>query len=208
MMYVSALYFFVCLYPVLSLLSRTACFVPREWPVANWAYRGKNSSRNVAMVEKCLDLNKPWSWKYVRRKRKIDMYDFNFLCMIALRNKLTRKIVEIHKTCNHACYHACYHGDMTSHFSSLFMPCSHCDPCNFFALNNSEKSCSSFSKNNNIARSGVGWGGINWCCISHDIEKQMVSGKCSWYCLTLKTLIKWKGLLQSCLMRITTPVLW
>ena len=23
------------------------------------------------------------------------MYDFNFLCMIALRNKLTRKIVEI-----------------------------------------------------------------------------------------------------------------
>ena len=65
---------------------------------------------------------------------------FVFLCLsCALRNKtipyfslsfdnpngrqLTRKIVEIQKSC--------YHGNLTSHFSSLFMPCSHCDPCNF-----------------------------------------------------------------------------
>ena len=32
--------------------------------------------RHVTMVAKFLDLNKPWSCKYGRKKDKIDMFDF------------------------------------------------------------------------------------------------------------------------------------
>ena len=55
-------------------------------------YRGEKSLRHVAMVANFLDLNKPWSNKYRRNKKKNekkkkDMYPFNFLRIIALRNK-------------------------------------------------------------------------------------------------------------------------
>ena len=36
----------------------------------------KKSSRHVEVVEKCLDLSKPWSCKYGRKNEKIDMCDF------------------------------------------------------------------------------------------------------------------------------------
>ena len=39
------------------------------------------------MVAKFLDLNKPWSCKYDRKKKRKKMTCMTFLCIIALRNK-------------------------------------------------------------------------------------------------------------------------
>ena len=51
-------------------------------------YRGEKSLRHVAMVANFLDLNKPWSNKYDRKKKtKKKKTCIPFLRIFALRNK-------------------------------------------------------------------------------------------------------------------------
>ena len=64
--------------------------------------------RQVAMVAKFLNFNKPRSCKYCRKK--IDVNDFHRSTMQMAVSE--RTIVVIQKFC--------FHGNVTSHFSSLF----------------------------------------------------------------------------------------
>ena len=88
-------------------------------------YREERSLRHVDMVTKFLNLNKPWSCKY-GRKKKIEMYDFSvhdctqrdngsphfsFIVRKCKWQSLSTKNVEIQKFCSH--------GNLTAHFSSL-----------------------------------------------------------------------------------------
>lgn len=72
--------------------------------------REKKCLRHFAVVAKCRDLNKQWSFKYGRKKNLHEC--MTFLCMITLRNKTVvhtfppsfdnangRKIVEIQNSC-------------------------------------------------------------------------------------------------------------
>ena len=52
------------------------------------SYSVEKSLRHVAMDAKFLDLNKPWSCKYGKKKKKTKkLICMTFLCMIALGNK-------------------------------------------------------------------------------------------------------------------------
>ena len=59
------------------------------------------------MVAKFLDLNKPWSCKYGRKKEEL-----NFLCTIALKNKAVALTFESQKFC--------FDGNVRSNFSSPY----------------------------------------------------------------------------------------
>ena len=78
--------------------------------------REEKSLRHVAMVAKFLDLNKPCSCKYGRKKTKkklpSDWPYFPFIVRQCKRPSLARKIVEIRTFC--------YHGKVTSYLSSLY----------------------------------------------------------------------------------------
>jgi len=53
------------------------------------------------MAAKFLDLNKPWSCKYGRKKNEKKLTCMTFLCMIALRNKTVAhtKVLSILRQC-------------------------------------------------------------------------------------------------------------
>ena len=57
---------------------------PADYNIPLRGYREEKSLRHVAMVAKCLDLNKPLSWK---KKKKELLICITFLPMIALKNK-------------------------------------------------------------------------------------------------------------------------
>ena len=78
------------------------------------------------MVAKFLELNKPWPFKYDRKKRK--KTDTTFLCMIALTNKMVAHtfLLSLDNANDHLSQKEiqifCYHGYVTSQFSLLVKP--------------------------------------------------------------------------------------
>ena len=77
----------------------------------------EKSLRHVAMVAKFLDFNKPWSCKFWKEKKILDMYDFPaWLHSGTIRQlklpSLSRKVIEIQKFC--------FHGNVTLPFSFNF----------------------------------------------------------------------------------------